>query len=206
MILDIENGLKSTKQKLKFDFNEKSFDGENQDIYDKFDEAVKSPASFESSSNLRKNSFSNLSASKFKKLNFLSYKIINSENLNFISENKFLKQTPDIRTKEICNTSNINNIININFNNFDEGQNSSSVTEEQKKVFFEILYDSLKLNKHFNKLVEEVSKEEIYNNIVNKNIPVYKFYTYITNYLRKSKPNILYNVRNIKIFNKIKLF
>jgi hypothetical protein len=110
-----------------------------------------------------------------------------------------------IKSQEISNTSNINNIININFNNFDEIQNSTTNnhfdTEEEKKIFFEILYESLKLNKKFKTLVEEVSKEDIFNNIINKNIPVYKYFTYITNYLRKSKPNILHNVRIEFILN-----
>lgn len=88
-------------------------------------------------------------------------------------------------------------MININFNNC--GQESEGdpyfKDESHKKLFFDFLYESLKLNKTFEKIASIVDKEEVYRNIVNKKIPFFKFAKYVTTYLRKSEPNILNKVK-----------
>lgn len=99
-----------------------------------------------------------------------------------------------VDTKKISN--NINNIININFNNFEENQNNDT-SNNYKKIFFEFLYESLKMNKNFIKLTSEVDKEEVFNSLVKKDIPFFKYFKFIKSYLRKSEPNILNNVKYI---------
>lgn len=112
--------------------------------------------------------------------------------LKISSKNK-LCNTPNLSMTESdkrqVNVSNVNNVINFNFN-CDDFQD-----EKHKKIFFKFIYESLKRNKSFGKLTEMLSEEDIFQNVIDKNIPYHKYFNYILNYLRKSEPNIINKVK-----------